>query len=590
MILFRPLPTLPCILALLLSSPLVTAFDWVLHGPQNSYTSFTSTLTVPPIPSVAPGTTPTWYYWPGLQTDSRSANYQPIGYGVLQPVLTFGPACHNVGTPPLVTQPYASWYVSAWYVNLSNTTLPGYRGCYSGDAMLVSPNDALVMSMQLSGTTWTQSITRKSDSKSVNYVLDMKGQGQNRAELVLELWNKAVIRDPVTFTDMTLTVANAEPAGNAFFCNTQTPGNMKKNEVCSGVVLSADGKTCTVQQCVFSVPPPAVTGVAPSSSSGSNSTTTPPPPDTNTGSGSIAPPPPPPDAPADTNAPIVNPPPDTNSANSTDPTTNTGGGAGIVWGDQIQTNNTVPDSSTTITPSITNTTDTASPVTSPPAAKTLIPGVPNVILFSACGAVAALVLGVLAFVVVNKRKTSRAAAARSKGGVVEPYGVRPGVSPYPKGPSSSPTYVGGSAARGAGSGGVSGKNKAAAASAWDYESPREARGGSRQAEVAVLERGGSRQADGERGGSRGAGGRVRGDGEGRKEARSPGAGGRREEARVPASAGGRERDGSSRGARSPPGSAGGRHGGVGGGGERSRSQTRNQETSSRNRSASNRRN
>ncbi|KAI8835206.1 hypothetical protein BJ741DRAFT_608343 [Chytriomyces cf. hyalinus JEL632] len=353
-----PAQTSACLLVLAIFSSMAghaAAFDWTLHGPQNSYVSFSATLIVPPMPGKPATGDGTWFYWPGLQTDSRAANYNPIGFGVLQPVLSYGPACYNKGSQPLTRKPYESWYVSNWYVNLQKDPLPGYRGCFSSEMMLVNPGDSLAMSLVLDGTTWLQSVTRQGKECSgggsasatgcqVLYSLDMLGQGQNRAELVLEHWNKAGPYTNVAFNDITLVTANAEPASSLQFCTERSL--LQKYEACSGMVLSDDKKTCTIQQCLFAPPALPSPVVVVTTAAGANATATVPadPAATNTTAAStetgtesdggfsfagVGPMAPPADAPPDTTANLLsikesNPDTGTTSINGTSPN--------VVWG------------------------------------------------------------------------------------------------------------------------------------------------------------------------------------------------------------------------------------------------------------------
>lgn len=74
-------------------------------------------MTVPPKPN--PGGAV--FVWPGLQPGG--ANYQPIGNGVLQSVLTWGKSCAPTSQPPA----YSTWWISAQYVNTMGN-YPGYTG------------------------------------------------------------------------------------------------------------------------------------------------------------------------------------------------------------------------------------------------------------------------------------------------------------------------------------------------------------------------------------------------------------------------------------------------------------------------------
>ncbi|KAJ3323751.1 hypothetical protein HDU76_013571 [Blyttiomyces sp. JEL0837] len=252
----------------LISQQPVDAFDWQLAG-SNEYVQFTSTLTVPNQFPIRPaGKRPTYFLWPGLQTNKFANNYLPIGYGVLQPVLTWGIAC----TPnqPAGFDPYASWWISAQYVN-PTSTVADYKGCLGGTIMKVDFGDDLILDMRKTGTVWTQTVTSSKTGKSVNFVLDMKGQGQNRAELVIELYNGAVVDFDVVFKDITLVTNMKEPIGQAGFC-TDDSSTLQTRETCSGMTIGMDGKTCKIQQCLFAAPPAPPT---PTTSSGASPTTDP---------------------------------------------------------------------------------------------------------------------------------------------------------------------------------------------------------------------------------------------------------------------------------------------------------------------------
>ncbi|KAJ3128178.1 hypothetical protein HK100_009334 [Physocladia obscura] len=269
-------------LLLLVVTQLAAAFDWTLLGSGNYYTSFITTMTVPPVPAQPTSGSATYFYWPGLQTATTAPDYLPIGYGVLQPVLTYGASC--VEGQPSGASVYRGWHISGEYVNLATTAYAGYRGCLGGNMMDVTPGDSLLMSMTLSGTTWTQTVTRQgvacsgagngvstSSGCQVTYSIDMKGQGQVRAEIVLELYYQAVVTSNVFFTDITLTVVAAEPSISQRFCTSSS--RLQSTEVCTGMSLSSDGKTCTIQQCEFIATASAITNEkkkATSSGSGSN--------------------------------------------------------------------------------------------------------------------------------------------------------------------------------------------------------------------------------------------------------------------------------------------------------------------------------
>lgn len=142
----------------------------------------------------------TLFLWPGLEPRAGGRNYDPIGLGVLQPVLTWGDACAPTPQPPT----YSTWWISAQYVNVGND--PDYSGCKSGQAMSVNVGDPLDIDMTLNQTTgvWTQTVT--GPAGSVDYSINMSGQAQNQALFAIEPWDGArSATDTLTFSDTTIT-------------------------------------------------------------------------------------------------------------------------------------------------------------------------------------------------------------------------------------------------------------------------------------------------------------------------------------------------------------------------------------------------
>ena len=148
------------------------------------------------------------FLWPGLQPLPGGANYQPIDNGVLQPVLTWGPTC----APNSPAQPYASWWVSAQYVNTVGHA-PGFTGCQGGSGMNVAVGDVLIMTMTLSGTTWTQVVKSRATGDSVRFDFDLRGQSQNRAEFAIEEYSSSPTT-PVVFGP-TVVTTNTVPSALA---------------------------------------------------------------------------------------------------------------------------------------------------------------------------------------------------------------------------------------------------------------------------------------------------------------------------------------------------------------------------------------
>lgn len=190
-----------------------------------------TTMIVPP----PPGPKGTLFLWPGIQPDTAGAHYLPIDNGVLQPVLTWGPTC----APFAPLRPYASWWVSAQYVNTFGHA-PGRTGCNGGPGMSVAVGDSLDMTMTLIGNTWRQVVTSKKTGQSVSFDIDMRGQEQNWASFVIEPWDGAMAATDVEFVDTVLSFDNAIPA-----C---LPRSMGPGDSVSPAWLSQDGSRCCIEK------------------------------------------------------------------------------------------------------------------------------------------------------------------------------------------------------------------------------------------------------------------------------------------------------------------------------------------------------
>ncbi|MEU6970106.1 hypothetical protein AB0A71_20665 [Kitasatospora aureofaciens] len=157
------------------------------------------------VPSEQPhvGTT---FLWPGLQP-LGGANFNPIGEGVLQPVLTWGSSCAPAAGEPVS---YSSWWISGQYVNTEGSQ-PGYHGCFSGKAMKVNPGDELNISMRLDSASgkWIQTIT---DGPShVSFSEDLHGQARNWLLFVIENYDGASFNAPLSFRNTRVDFQNADP-------------------------------------------------------------------------------------------------------------------------------------------------------------------------------------------------------------------------------------------------------------------------------------------------------------------------------------------------------------------------------------------
>jgi hypothetical protein len=199
---------------------------------ENEVVSFRTSVRAPPRPSPSG----TLFLWPGLQP--WGANFQPIGNGVLQPVLTFGPSC----APHAPTDPYASWWVSAQYVNTYGHE-PGYTGCLGGPGVRISEGDVLALAFDKEGTHWKQTVISEPTGESVSYAIDMRGQTQNRVEFAIEEYSATIGAD-VAFVDSSFTMAKPEPAS----CHAVVRG---ANDFVPVPTISRDGKTCSYSRIVL---------------------------------------------------------------------------------------------------------------------------------------------------------------------------------------------------------------------------------------------------------------------------------------------------------------------------------------------------
>jgi hypothetical protein len=180
----------------------------------------------------------TLYVWPGIQPFSNSQNFNPIGNGILQPVLSIGPTC-----APGAPNGYASWWISGQYVNVSSGAA-GASGCLGGNGMDVAVGDALDIAMTLSGTVWTQVVADRQTGKSVQFPMDLKGQGQNWATLAIEVPSNLTPVSDAVFTATRLQFAASSPMS----CQ---PSQHGPTDYFATPNLSTDGKTCCVSRVIL---------------------------------------------------------------------------------------------------------------------------------------------------------------------------------------------------------------------------------------------------------------------------------------------------------------------------------------------------
>jgi hypothetical protein len=218
------------------STPVVSAYGVVkfVVSTQTQLVGLVTTLTVPALPL---GSSGTLYAWPGIQPYSGSQNLNPIGDGILQSVLSWGPTC-GPGAP----NNHSTWWISGEYVNTQGPA--GHNGCLGGPGLTVTVGDNLAIAMTLSGTVWTQLVTDRQTGHSVSYAIDMEDQWQNWATLAIEEPGGAMPVSDVVFTSTKLTFAAADQGG----CQ---PSQRGPNDYFATPYVSADGKTCCISRVVL---------------------------------------------------------------------------------------------------------------------------------------------------------------------------------------------------------------------------------------------------------------------------------------------------------------------------------------------------
>jgi hypothetical protein len=197
-------------------------------------TRLQTTMIVPPKPKPS-GTV---FLWPGLQPLPNGKSYQPIGNGVLQPVLTWGSTC-AAGAP----NDYKSWWISGQYVNVSSRE-SAHMGCHGGDGMDVDVDDRLVIDMSRAGTVWTQSVLDAKTGKSVKFDIDMAGQAQNWAIFDIELPTSTKPAGDLVFANTVITMAASSPMS----CQPDSRGS---TDYFTAPRASADGTICCIDRIVL---------------------------------------------------------------------------------------------------------------------------------------------------------------------------------------------------------------------------------------------------------------------------------------------------------------------------------------------------
>jgi hypothetical protein len=193
-----------------------------------------TTLAVP----AKPPASGTLFLWPGLQPLPGGKNFDPIGNGVLQPVLTWGGTC-----APTAPNSYSNWWISAQYVNTYGSDM-GFTGCLGGQGINVQVGDALHITMTLTGTTWHQVVVDQQSGEMATFDIDMQGQAQDWAIFTIEQPTQVKPVSDVVFTSTTLTLAAADPAA----CQPSVRGT---DDYFAPPQTSSDGTKCCVSRIIL---------------------------------------------------------------------------------------------------------------------------------------------------------------------------------------------------------------------------------------------------------------------------------------------------------------------------------------------------
>jgi hypothetical protein len=194
---------------------------------DNEVLSASMTMLVPKAPNPTSGVV---FLWPGIQPSSSGGI---SGYGVLQPVLTWGSSCNGQG--------HKAWWISGQYVYFTGGV--GAK-CEGGDIMDVAIGDQLDIDMSLNGNVWTQVITNRSNGKTVKFDRDLMGQKQVEVLYEIELQTQAKPSEDVIFTASVIKFSKSAPES----CMPRSQGS---NDYFSAVRASADGKTCCIDKVIL---------------------------------------------------------------------------------------------------------------------------------------------------------------------------------------------------------------------------------------------------------------------------------------------------------------------------------------------------
>ena len=110
--------------------------------------------------------------------------------------------------------------------------------------MKVEVGDKLDIELKLNGTTWVQTMTNRSNGKTVKFDKDLKGQKQQWLIHEIELKSSVKPIDDVVFTNNVFTLSESQPKA----CVASTRG---ATDYVAPARVSADGKTCCISKIIL---------------------------------------------------------------------------------------------------------------------------------------------------------------------------------------------------------------------------------------------------------------------------------------------------------------------------------------------------
>jgi hypothetical protein len=201
---------------------------------ENEWLNLSGTMIVP----AKPPASGVIFVWPGTQTMPGTSKVQPVGEGVLQPVLTWGSSCVPGALPG-----HDTWWISPVYVN-EGTNIRELAGCHGGSVIRTDVGDRLDFVMHLNKTTWEQTVVDTNSKQMTKFDIDLRGQPQQRALFEIELKTSAKPVADSIFENVVLTMRDPDPGACAL-------NNAGMNDYVSQSRVSADGTRCCIERIVL---------------------------------------------------------------------------------------------------------------------------------------------------------------------------------------------------------------------------------------------------------------------------------------------------------------------------------------------------